>query len=158
MGAVHAVDWACTLCDLHVPNDWVSRATNLHQFCVKLEHCSVETIWMIQKAFGDDAVSAAQIKDGTSNSKMAENLLKVIHFLKICDKQNTWECWACRGHNQKRLVPFSARTRSWSGDSKHYWLFPKLKSHFKRKTFQTIDEIQENMKGQPMVIPTKDLA
>ena len=44
---------------------------------------------MIQKAFGDDAVSAAQIKDGTSNSKMAENLLKVIHFLKICDKQNT---------------------------------------------------------------------
>ena len=31
-------------------------------FCIKLEHSSVETIWMTQKAFGDDAMSAAQIK------------------------------------------------------------------------------------------------
>ena len=32
------------------------------KFCIKLEHSSVETIRMIQKAFGDDAISAAQIK------------------------------------------------------------------------------------------------
>ena len=32
------------------------------KFCVKLEHSSAETIRMIQKAFGDDAMSAAQIK------------------------------------------------------------------------------------------------
>ena len=32
------------------------------KFHMKLEHSSVETIWMIQKAFGDDAMSAAQRK------------------------------------------------------------------------------------------------
>ena len=31
-------------------------------FCVKLEHSSAETIQMIQKVFGDDAMSAVQIK------------------------------------------------------------------------------------------------
>ena len=36
------------------------------------------------------------------------------------------------------------------------WLFPKLKSSFKGKRFQTIDEIQENMMGQLMAVPTKD--
>ena len=48
------------------------------KFCVMLEHSSVETIWMIQKAFGDNAMSALY---GTNASKMAENLLKVIHIL-----------------------------------------------------------------------------
>ena len=62
MGAVDAVEWACILCGCHIKNDWVSRATDLHQICVKLEHCSTETIQMIQKAFGDDAMSAVQIK------------------------------------------------------------------------------------------------
>ena len=32
------------------------------KFCVKLEHSSVDTILMIQKAFRDNAVRAAQIK------------------------------------------------------------------------------------------------
>ena len=32
------------------------------KFCVKLEHSFVETIQMIQKAFGDNAMSAVQIK------------------------------------------------------------------------------------------------
>ena len=32
------------------------------KFCVKLEHSSEETIQMIQKAFRDEAMSAAQIK------------------------------------------------------------------------------------------------
>ena len=32
------------------------------KFCIKLEYSSTETIRMIQKAFGDDAMSAAQIK------------------------------------------------------------------------------------------------
>ena len=38
-------------------------------------------IQMIQKAFGDDAMTAAQIKCGTNASKTVENLLKVIHVL-----------------------------------------------------------------------------
>ena len=33
-----------------------------------------------------------------------------------------------------------------------FWLFPKLKSPLKGKRFQIINEIQENMKGQLMVI------
>ena len=36
---------------------------------------------MIQKALGDDAMSAAQIKVGMNPSKMVGNLLKVIHIL-----------------------------------------------------------------------------
>ena len=32
------------------------------KFCIKLEHSSAESIWKIQKAFGDDALSTAQIK------------------------------------------------------------------------------------------------
>ena len=32
------------------------------KFCIKLEHSSAETILMVQKAFGDNAISAAQIK------------------------------------------------------------------------------------------------
>ena len=31
------------------------------RFCIKLEYSSTETIWMIQKDFRDDAMSAAQI-------------------------------------------------------------------------------------------------
>ena len=38
-----------------------------------------------------------------------------------------------------------------------FWLFPKLKSPLKRKRFQAMDKIQENMMGQLMVILTKDL-
>ena len=40
---------------------------------------------MIQKAFGDDAMSAVQIKC----LKMVEDLLKVIHFLEGLPQQNT---------------------------------------------------------------------
>ena len=39
-----------------------------------------------------------------------------------------------------------------------FWLFPKLNSPLKRKRFHTVDEIQENMIGQLMAIPTKDFA
>ena len=38
------------------------------------------------------------------------------------------------------------------------WLFPKLNSPLKGKRFQTVDEIQENMTGQLMAIPTEDSA
>ena len=33
-----------------------------NKFCIKVEHSSPEAIWMIQKDFGDNAMSAAQIK------------------------------------------------------------------------------------------------
>ena len=43
MGTVDALEWACVLCGCRSQNDCIT-------FCVKLEHSSVETIWMIQKA------------------------------------------------------------------------------------------------------------
>ena len=51
---------------------------------------------------------------------MVENLLKVIHILAGLQHAENWECLTCMGCNQQRLVPDSARTRSWSGDSKDY--------------------------------------
>ena len=39
-----------------------------------------------------------------------------------------------------------------------FWFVPKLKSPLKGKRIQTIDEIQENITGQLMDIPTKDFA
>ena len=44
---------------------------------------------MIQKAFRDDAVSAAQIKMSHKHFKVVKNLLKVIMFQKACNKRNT---------------------------------------------------------------------
>ena len=41
--------------------EWVEQQVRI-TFYVKLERSSVETIRMIQKAFGDDAMSAVQIK------------------------------------------------------------------------------------------------
>ena len=40
------------------------------------------------------------------------------------------------------------------------WLlaFPKTKTPLKEKRFQTVGEIQGNMPGQPMAMPTKDFA
>ena len=66
---------------------------------------------MIQKAFGDDAMSAAQRKCGTNASKMVENLLKMIHVL-----EGLQEAEHLRMLNvyrlQQRSVTDSARTRS----------------------------------------------
>ena len=48
------------------------------KLCVKLEHSSEETIWMIQQAFGGDTMSTMQIKVccGTNTLKVVKNLLK----------------------------------------------------------------------------------
>ena len=48
------------------------------KFFIELEHSSVKGIWMIQKGFRDDAMSAAQIKMCEAfASKMIKNQLKV---------------------------------------------------------------------------------
>ena len=52
MGAIDAPEWAFVLSGPCIQNDWVSTAMNLHQFCIKLEQSSAETIQMIQKAAG----------------------------------------------------------------------------------------------------------
>ena len=52
----------CTVWPLH--SKWLEWGEQwiCIKFCAKLEHSSVDTIRIIQKAFRDDAVSAAQIK------------------------------------------------------------------------------------------------
>lgn len=60
----------------------MSRERICIKFCLRLEYFFVETIWVIQKAFRDEAMSANQVTMwGTSASKMVKNLLKVIHSL-----------------------------------------------------------------------------
>ena len=60
------------------------------EFCVKLEHSSVETVRMIQKPFGDDAVSAAQIKVRHRCFKDGREPVESDPYSgRICSKQNT---------------------------------------------------------------------
>ena len=61
MGAIDRVEWSCVLCGRCVQNEQVELWICV-KVCIKLEHSSAETIWVIQKAFGDNAMSAAQIK------------------------------------------------------------------------------------------------
>ena len=123
MGVVDTVEWACVLCGLHIQNAWASRAMNLHQICIKLEHSSKETIWMIQK----DAAMGNW-------------------WLAASSQQCTCSCIM----SHKEFFPGDSVT--YSPEPCDVWLFPKLKSPLKGKRFQTIDEIQENMMGQLMVI------
>ena len=101
------------------------------KFCVKLEHSSAETSHLFQKA--------AAMGDWWLAASLQQRAHSCITF----------------------PADFFVKTSNHPGDSPHYspdllpcnfWLFPKLKSPLKGKTFQTIDEIQENMAGQLMVI------
>ena len=65
--AVDAVDVYCVAITLNM-TEWVEQQICI-KFWVKLEHSSMESIRMIQKAFGDNAMSAEQMK-----------VLKVIHI------------------------------------------------------------------------------
>ena len=60
-GQLDDIEWACVLCGRHIQNNWVEQWIWI-KICVKFEHYSMETIQIIQKAFGDDAMSAVQIK------------------------------------------------------------------------------------------------
>ena len=92
---------------------------NLHQILRKLEWSSTETIRMIQKAFRDDAMSAMQIEVGTNVLKMVKGLLKVTHALE--------------GLQQEHLRMFNSAPLQPRFGTCDFWLFPKLKSPFKRQ-------------------------
>ena len=51
----------CWVADMFKMTEQVKQRICI-KFCIKLEQSSIETIWMIQEVFGDDAMSAAQIK------------------------------------------------------------------------------------------------
>ena len=99
--------------------------------CTKLEHSSVETVCMYQKA-----------------AAMGTWRLAAASWQRACSCITS-------------CAEFFGETSNHSGDSAPYspdlvpcnfWLFPKLKSPLKGKRFQTIDEIQENTTGQLMAI------
>ena len=102
----------------------------------------METIWMIQKAFRDDAMSAAQVK---------------VWHKRFKDRQESFESDAHSGRPITNRTPENVEC-VWAAINKDFWLSPKLKSPLKRKRFQIINEIQENTMGQLMAIPTKDFA
>ena len=123
---VGAIEWACALCGHHIQNDWVSRAMNLHQICVKLEYSSAETIWMIQRAaaMGNRWLAASLQQDTCSCITSCAEFLVKYQIIQVTQPPCSPD-----------LVPCNL------------WLFPKLKSPLKGKRFQTTNEIQEKNDG-----------
>ena len=125
MGAVDALEWTCVLSGYHILNDWVEQGICI-KFCIKLEHSSMETIQVIQKA------------------TVVGNW-----WLVVSSQQHARSCViSCRVFLQNIKSP--------------RWLSPptaqipcpvaQLKSPFKGKRFQTVDEIKENTMVQQMAI------
>ena len=99
--------------------EWVEQWICI-KFCVKLEHSSGNYL-------DDSKGFQGQCNECSANKSGAQVLQRWLRicwkwstFWKACNKQNTWECWMCRGCNQQRSITDSAGPRSWSGDSKHY--------------------------------------
>ena len=97
------------------------------KFCVKLEHSSTETIWMIQKA-------AAM---GNWWLAASSQQCTCLYIMSCVGETSNHPGDSAPYHLD--LVPCD------------FWLLPKLKLPLKGKKFQTIDEIQENTMGQLMV-------
>ena len=99
------------------------------RFCIKLEHSSMETIWMIQEAVavGDWWLAASSQRACSCIMSGAEFLVK--HQITLVTQP----------HCSSDLAP------------RDFWLLPKLKSPLKGKRFQTIDEVQANMMRQLIV-------
>ena len=111
--------------------EWVQQICI--KFCVKLEHCSTETIQMIQKAFGDDAMSAVQIKvrhkhfeDGwesvesdphsgrPATSRTSERVERVRAAINKDQQLTGWELEADPGIPNTTVSEISRRTSAWN--------------------------------------------
>ena len=107
--------WACVLCGHPFKMTKWGQQRICIKFCIKLEHSSLETIQMIQKA-----------------AFMGN------WWLAASSRQQT------RSHITSH-AEFFAKTSNHPSDSDlvpcYFWLFSKLKSPLKGKRFQTIDEI-----------------
>ena len=99
-------------------------------FCIKLEHSSMETIQMIQKAVA------------MSNWWLAASS----HHTHSCIRSHA-EFFGEIPNHTGDSAPYSPDLASCD-----FWLFPKLKSPLKGKRFQTVNEIEENITGQLMLI------
>ena len=102
------------------------------KFCVKLEHSSTQTIWMILRRPQLWATGDWQLH------------LDYVPARAPCLLQSFLAKHQITQVTQPHYSPYLAPC--------DFWLFPKLKSPWKGKIFQTIDEIQGNTMGELMAI------
>ena len=107
--------------------EWVEQQICV-KFCIKLEHSSMENIWMIQKvaAMGDWWLAASLTMHVLMHQSGAEFFGKTSNH------------------------PSDSATLQPRFDT--LWLLAKLKSPLKGRRFQTISEIEENTTGELMAI------
>ena len=110
--------------------EWVEQQTHI-KLCTKLEHSSVETLWMIQKA----AAMGNWWWAASSQELACSCIMSHAEFFGETSNQ-PGDLASC----SPDLVPCD------------FWLFPNLKSPLKGKRFLTINKIQETMTGQLMAI------
>ena len=109
--------------------EWVEQRICI-RFSIKLEHSSMETTGMIQRATAMGS-----------------------WWLAFSSQQHALSCIACLVQSfggkhqitQETQLPYSPDLMPYD-----FWFSPKIKSSLKGRKFQTIDEIQENMTGQLM--------
>ena len=108
--------------------EWVEQWTCI-KFCVKLEHSSMDTIRMIQKAaaMGNWWLAASSEQHAHSCITSHAELLAKHQIAQVTQPPYSPDLAPC-----------------------NFWIFPKVKSSLKGKRFQTIDEIQETTIGQLM--------
>ena len=116
MWVVDTTEWASVLCGHHIQNDWRVKQQICIKFCIKFEYSSAETIQMIQKA--------------THMGKW---------WLAASSQKHDNSCITSR-------AVFSGKISNHPGESAppehragalQLPVFPKLKSPFKGKRFQT---------------------
>ena len=107
-------------------SEWVEQWICI-KFCVKFEHSSVEAIQMIQKpvAMGNWWLAAPSRQTLAHVSRAVQNFLVKHQITQVTQPSCCPDLAPC-----------------------DFWLFPKLKSPLKGGKLQTINEIQENTRGQ----------
>ena len=125
MWAVDTIEWACILCGHRSQNERVEQRICI-RFCVKLEHSSVETFWMIQKtaAMGNWWLAASSQHAHSRVTYYAEFLVK--HQI-----------------TQVTQLPYSPDLEPCD-----FCFVSKTKITFERWVISDHDEIQENTTGQ----------
>ena len=123
---VDTVEWACVLCGIMFKmNEGIQQRICI-KFCIRLEPSSVKTIGMVQKAtvMGNWWLAASLWQCTCSHITSCAEFLVKQQIAQVTQLPYTPD-----------LVPCN------------FWLFPKLKSPFKGKRFQTDNENLENTMG-----------
>ena len=102
--------------------EWVEQWICI-KFCIKVEHSSVETIQMIQKAFRDDAMSAVQITVCRKWFKDGWEFVESDPYSRRPAMSRTPENVGHVGCNQKRLLTLPRIKITFEGEeiSDHWW-------------------------------------